>query len=139
MALKETMMAKEDQEEDFTAEDLEKSLASKHLTSTVVGNRKLRLTISMVKKRKFKNEDGSTEIKPVLHFLESASSLPLNKTNLRTMIAELGDKPQKWVGAVIGVFTDPTLIFNGKPALRVKVLKAPEPGPTDPDSDDIPL
>ena len=130
-------MAKEE-DEDFTAEDLAKSLASKYLTSTAVGSRKLRLTVSKVKKQRFINEDGSSEIKPVLHFSDTSEMLQLNKTNRRTLKAELGDPPA-WVGAVIGVYTDPTLIFNGKPALRVKVLKAPEPGPTGPDSDDIPF
>ena len=38
-----------DEGEDFTAEDLEKSLDTKFLSSTSLGNRKLRLTISKVK------------------------------------------------------------------------------------------
>jgi hypothetical protein len=138
MALMEATMAKgEDEEKDFTAEDLEKSLASKYLTSTALGDRKLRLTVSKVKKQEFSNEDGSKEIKPVLHFSDSSQMLQLNKTNRRTLKAELGDPPA-WVGAVIGIFTDPTVIYNGKPALRVKVLKAP--GPNGPGSNaDIPF
>ena len=128
----EAILAK-DEDEDFTAEDLEKSLASKYLTSTALGNRKLRLTVSKVKKQEFSNEDGSKEIKPVLHFSDSSQMLQLNKTNRRTLKAELGDPPA-WVGAVIGIFTDPTVIYNGQPALRVKVLKAPESGPHGPGS-----
>ena len=113
---------------------MENSLASKYLTSTAIGNRKLRLTVSKVKKQKFSNEDGSTEIKPVLHFSDSSQLLQLNKTNRRMLKAELGDPPA-WVGAVIGIFTDPTVIYNVQPALRVKVLKAPDPGPNGPGSD----
>jgi hypothetical protein len=50
----------------------------------------------------------------------------------------LGDDPAAWAGAVIEIFTDPTVIFDGKPALRVKVLKVPakKPGPKGPGSDD---
>jgi len=126
-----------DEGEDFTAEDMEEFLAPKYLTSTALGNRKLRLTISKVKKREFPSEGGGTEVKPVLHFSDSSQLLKLNKTNQRTLKTELGDPPA-WSGAVIGVFTDPTLIHNGKPALRVKVLKAPamKPGPNGPDFDD---
>ena len=126
-----------DEGEDFTAEDLEKSLDTKFLSSTSLGNRKLRLTISKVKKQEFSSEGGGTEVKPVLHFSDSSQLLKLNKTNQRTLKTELGDPPA-WSGAVIGVFTDPTLIHNGKPALRVKVLlaAAAKPGPTGPGSND---
>ena len=126
-----------DEGEDFTAEDLEKTLATKFLSSTALGSRKLRLTISKVKKQELRVDNGGTEVKPVLHFSDSSQLLPLNKTNLRTINAELGDPPA-WVGAVIGIFTDPTVIFDGKPALRVKVLKAPatKPGPDGPGFDD---
>jgi hypothetical protein len=126
-----------DEGEDFTAEDMEEFLAPKYLTSTALGNRKLRLTISKVKKREFPSEGGGTEVKPVLHFADSSQPLRLNNTNLRTLSAELGD-PQTWPGAVIGVSTDPTVKFNGIAALRVKVLNAPtaKPGPNGPGSDD---
>src|SRR4051812_36344776 len=109
------MNKNDDDHEDFTAEDLEKSLASKDLTATALGNRKLRLTISGVKKQLFTNEDGSKETKPVLHFLESSQLLQANKTNRRVLKAELGDNPRAWVGAVIGIYTDPTVMFNGQP------------------------
>jgi len=122
---------------DFTAEDLEEFLATKLLSSTVVGNRMLRRTASKLKKQELRSDNGGTELKPVLHFADSPQLLPLNKTNLRTLYAELGD-PQVWAGAVIGIFTDPTVTYNGKPALRVKVLKAPatKPGPDGPGFDD---
>jgi hypothetical protein len=126
-----------DEGEDFTTADLEKFLETKLLSSTVVGNRKLRLTASKLKKQELRSDNGGMELKPVLHFADSPQLLPLNKTNLRTLYAELGD-PQAWAGAVIGIFTDPTVIYNGQPALRVKVLKAPttKPGPNGPGSDD---
>jgi len=84
------------------------------------------------------DKSGGTKLTPVLHFqLPHLGLLPLNKTHLRTLKAELGDPPA-WVGADIGIFADPTVIFDGKAALRVKVLKAPatKPGPNGPDFDD---
>ena len=127
-----------DEGEDFTAEDLKKSLAAKFLSSTALGNRKLRLTISKVKKQELRSDNGGTELKPVLLFSDSPQELPLNKTNLRVLKEKLGDDPAAWAGAVIEIFTDPTVIFDGKPALRVKVLKAPvtKPGPNGPGFDD---
>jgi hypothetical protein len=125
--------------EDFTAQDLEEFLAARFLSATALGNRKLRLTIAKVTKQQLRSDkSGGTEKKPVLHFSESSQLLPLNKTNLRTLNAELGGDPPDWVGAVIVIFTDPTVMFDGKPALRVKVLKAPatKPGPNGPDFDD---
>jgi hypothetical protein len=127
-----------DEGEDFTAEDAREFLAPKFLSSTVVGARKLRLTISKVKKQQLRiDKNGGTELKPVVHFCDSAQLLPLNMSNLATLNAELGD-PKTWAGAVIGVSTDPTVKFNGTPALRVKVLEAPtmKPGPNGPGSND---
>jgi hypothetical protein len=124
--------------EDFTADDLEEFLKPKFLSSTTVGNRRLRRTIAGVKKLRLRSDkSGGTELKPVLHFSDSSELLPLNKTNLRMLKAELGD-PTDWAGAVIEIFTDPTVIFDGKPALRVKVIKVPatKPGPNGPGSDD---
>jgi hypothetical protein len=123
--------------EDFTANDLEGFLAAKLLSSTVLGNGKLRRTIDKVKKQKLRSDkNGGTELKPVLH-LDSSQLLVLNKTNLRTLKMELGGDPAAWAGAVIEIFTDPTVMFDGKPALRVKVLRAPtpKPGPTGPGSE----
>jgi hypothetical protein len=124
-----------DQGEEFTAGDLEEFLATKFLSSTVVGKRELQRTISEVKKQALRSDNG-TELKPVLHFSDSPQLLPLNKTNVRTLNERLGD-PSDWPGAVILIFTDPTVVFDGKPALRVKVIKAPtaKPGPNGPGSD----
>jgi hypothetical protein len=131
-----------DEGKDFTADDLEEFLAPKFLSASAVGNRRFRRTSAGVKKLGLRSDKGGgTELKPVLHFSDSSELLPLNKTNLRTLKAELGD-PTAWAGAVIEIFTDPTVIFDGKPALRVKVIRAPttKPGPTGPGSDnDIPF
>jgi hypothetical protein len=128
-----------DEGEDFTADDLEGFLASRFLSSTVLGNRKLRLTIAKVTKQALRSDkNGGTELKPVLHFSDSPQQLPLNKTNLSVLNEKLGGDPAAWAGAVIEIFTDPTVKFDGKPALRVKVIKAPtrKPGPTGPGSDE---
>jgi hypothetical protein len=125
-----------DEGKDFTADDLEEFLSPKFLSASAVGTRRLRRTSAGVKKLKLRSDNsGGTELKPVLHFSDSSELLPLNKTNSRTLKAELGD-PSAWAGAVIEIFTDPTVIFDGKPALRVKVLKARAPGPICPGSDD---
>jgi hypothetical protein len=135
-------MAKEEdafhEGEDFTANDLEEFLSPKFLSSTVIGNGKLRRTIAEVKKQELRSDkNGGTQSKPVLHFSDSRQELPLNKTNLRVLKEKLGDDPAAWAGAVIEISTDPTVIFDGKPALRVKVIRAPttKPGPTGPGSD----
>src|SRR5262249_30085159 len=131
-----------DEGEDFTADDLEEFLKPKFLSSTTVGNRRFRRTIAGVKKLRLRSDkSGGTELKPVLNFSDSSELLPLNKSNLRLLRAELGD-PTDWAGTVIEIFTDPTVIFDGKAALRVRVLKAPtaKSGPSGPDFDDeIPL
>jgi hypothetical protein len=123
---------------DLTAADLDELLAARFLSSTVVGTRKLRLTIAKVTKKALRSDKNGTEMKPVLSFSDGPQELPLNKTNLRVLKEKLGDDPAAWAGAVIEIFTDPTVIYEGKPALRVKVIRAPttKPGPTGPGSDD---
>jgi hypothetical protein len=114
--------------ENFTAKDLAEILFTKILSPTLLGNHKVRLTIAKVKKLESRSDNGGTELTAVLHFSEcSHVRLPLDKTNLREL-ARLGD-PAAWVGAVIEIST--VKFFDGKPALRVKVLKAPatKPGP----------
>jgi hypothetical protein len=131
-----------DEGKDFTADDLEEFLSPKFLSASAVGNRRLRRTSAGVKKLGLRSDKGSgTEWKPVMRFSDSSELLPLNKTNVRTLKAALGD-PTAWAGAVVEIFTDPTIMYDGKPALRVKVIRAPttKPGPTGPGSDnDIPF
>jgi hypothetical protein len=133
MALMEAIMAKSEVPP-LTADDLAKFLATRFLTSTVVGTRDLQLKISHVNKQQLRDKNGGTEWKPVLVFTDG-QQLPLNKTNLRAIKEKLGGDPAAWVGAVISVFTDDSITFEGKPALRVKVLKAAKPGPNGPSSD----
>ena len=136
MALMEAIMANTESRA-LTADDLVKFLATRFLSSTVVGTRNLQLTISQVKQQLLRDKNGGTEWKAVLVFSDG-QQLPLNKTNLRTIKEKLGDDPAAWIGAVIRVFTDDSVKFEGKAALRVKVLKAP--GPNGPGSNaDIPF
>ncbi|MGV7215024.1 hypothetical protein [Bradyrhizobium sp. UFLA05-112] len=118
----------------LTADDLVKFLATRFLSSTAVGTRNLQLTISGVEQQLLRDRNGRMEWKPVLVF-SNGQQLPLNKSNLRTINEKLGDDPAAWIGAVTSVFTDDSITFEGKPALRVKVLKAAKPGPTGPGSD----
>jgi hypothetical protein len=125
-----------DEGEDFTAKDLGEFLSTKILSAAWLGKSKVQRTISKVKKQKLRTDNGGTVLKPVLHFSDRHLPLPLDKTNLGEL-AQLGD-PAAWVGVVIGIFTDPTVIVDGEPALRVKVLKVPvrKPGPNGPGFDD---
>jgi hypothetical protein len=122
----------------LTSADLDELLAARFLSSTAVGTRKLRLIIAKVTKKALRSDKNGTEMKPVLSFSDSPQELPLNKTNLRVLKEKLGDDPADWAGAVIEILTDATVIFDGKPALRVKVFKLPakKPGPKGPGSDD---
>ena len=76
----------------LTADDLVKFLATRFLSSTVVGTRNLQLTISQVKQQLLRDKNGGTEWKAVLVFSDG-QQLPLNKTNLRTIKEKLGDDP----------------------------------------------
>jgi hypothetical protein len=113
-----------DEGEDFTAEDLEEFLSPIFLWAATRGGSKYAPIIAGVMKLELRS---GTELTPALHFSNFTRWLPLNKTHLRTLKAELGDPPV-WVGAVIGIHADRAVIVHGKPALRLKVLKAPEPG-----------
>jgi hypothetical protein len=64
--------------------------------------------------------------KLVLSFEGQKKSLVLNSTNYNYLRAEICRDPGLWVGAVLGIYTEPTT-FGGKPTrgVRLKVLQSP--------------
>jgi hypothetical protein len=54
----------------------------------------------------------------------------LNTTNKNALVDELGKRPANWIGAEVGIYTEPTT-YNGKPTrgLRLRVLNKPAATP----------
>jgi hypothetical protein len=69
-------------------------------------------------------EMDATYEKPVVHFAEIEQALSLNRTNTRTLGADLGDEMNDWVGRRIIIYAG-QLPFNGRmqPGLQVRVAK----------------
>jgi hypothetical protein len=100
-----------DKMSDLTANDLEEMLASDASFfngSDVPGKQTFELTVVKVTKQEFKNQDGSMETKPVLHFKENPRTLPLNKTNRAVMVENFGKVPKDWIGATLTLYGEPT-------------------------------
>jgi hypothetical protein len=63
----------------------------------------------------------------VLYFTTLDKGVVLNATNKNTIVGKLGKNSADWIGAEIGLYTEPTQ-FAGKPVkgLRIMVLSAPK-------------
>ena len=108
-----------------TEQDLDQAYGSKFLSSTDVGNRKIRTKIARVRKEELRDGDaGKKKIKFVIYFKSLDKGLILNATNKNALADAFGKVPAKWIGAEVGVFVDPNVTFAGKrvPGLRLRVL-----------------
>ena len=113
-----------------TEADLDSCYGSKYLSATEVGDRKIRTTIAKVRKQALQQQGGATRNKFVLACATLDKEIVLNSTNKNALVAALGRKPADWIGADVGIYTEPTT-FGGKPikGLRLRVLNKPVTAP----------
>jgi hypothetical protein len=118
-----------------TEADLDSCYGGKYLSATEVGERKIRTKIARVRKEALQQQGGATKTKFVLSFTTLDKELVLNSTNKNALVDALGRNPADWIGADVGIYTEPTA-FSGKPTrgVRLRVLNkpvtAPNPAPT---------
>jgi hypothetical protein len=109
-----------------TAADLDSCYGSKFYSATDLGDRKIRTKIARVRMEELRQQDGKTRKKFVLGFTTIDKEVVLNVTNKTTIVDALGKAPADWIGAEIGLLTEPTMMA-GKPmrGLRLRVLNKP--------------
>ena len=109
-----------------TEADLDACYGSKYLSATEVGDRKIRTRIARVRKQALQQQGDGTRTKFVLSLANIDKELVLNATNKTSLVDGLGRNPANWIGAEVGIFTEPT-IMAGKATrgLRLRVLNRP--------------
>jgi hypothetical protein len=119
-------MADWDDTEIPSEEDLELCYGSKYLSGTEHGDRKTRTKIARVRKQAMQQQGGGTKTKFILAFTSVDKEMVLNTTNKNALVDELGKRPADWIGAEVGIYTEPTK-YGGKPTrgLRLRVLNKP--------------
>ncbi len=100
---------------------------SSWLTAADLPETGLVVTIESVTLEKIRNQDGGTEDKPVIHFVEQEKGLVCNKTNAKTIATLLGDDTDDWEGQQITLY--PTEVdFKGQRVEAIRVRnKKPKP------------
>ena len=91
-----------------TEADLDACYGSKYLSATEVGDRKIRTKIERIRKQALPQQGGGTRIKFILSFSTLDKELVLNATNKNALVDRLGRNPADWIGAEVGLFTEPT-------------------------------
>ena len=112
-----------------TEADLDSCYGSKYLGAVDVGDKKIRTRIGKVRKETMQQQGGKPErAKFVIYFTTIDKPMVLNATNKNALVDKLGRVPANWVGADIGLYTEPTQ-FGGKPTrgLRLRVLGPAKP------------
>ena len=128
-----------------TEADLAACYDGNYLNATAQGDRKTRTKIARVHKKALPQQGGGTKTKFILSFTTVDKEMVLNATNKNALVDELGRNPADWIGAEVGLFTEPTNM-GGKPTrgLRLRVLKNPSstagtaPAPKPPPKPDVP-
>lgn len=96
---------------------------SKYLKQTDVGEDGMVLTIKGFKQEEMESDDGSTEVKVILYFMEDMKPMVLNKTNSQLLGKATGAATAgEAKGKQIVVYSDPSVGFGGKitGGLRIK-------------------
>jgi hypothetical protein len=109
-----------------TEADLDACYGSKYLSATEVGNQKIRTKTARIRKAPLQQQGGGTRTKFILSFSTLDKELVLNATNKNALVDALGRNPADWIGAEVGLFTEPT-VMAGKATrgLRLRVLNKP--------------
>lgn len=110
-----------------TEQDLDTLYGSKYLSAADVGDRKIKTTILKIRKEDLRADNGKTRKKFVLLLEGVDKPMVLNATNKDALVDALGKVPASWVGASVGIYVDPNVLFAGKrvKGLRLRVLLAP--------------
>jgi len=113
-----------------TEADLLSCYGSKTLSAEEVGDRRFRTTIAKVWMEELHRPNGKTQKRFLLGFTTIDKPLVVNMTNKTTLVDALGKNPANWVGAEVGVLTEPTMMA-GKPTrgVRLRVLNRPSTAP----------
>ena len=113
-----------------TEHDLDLAYGSRYLSVADVGNKKIRTRISKVRKEEMRTENGKMRTKFVLYLESLDKPMVVNSTNKDELVTALGKNPRGWVGASIGIFVDPSVMYGGqkKGGLRLRVLQPPSNG-----------
>ena len=116
----------DDHSETPTEADLDACYGSKFLTATELGNRKIRTKIARIRKQTLQQQGGGTRTKFIVSFTAVDKEMVLNVTNKIVLVDTLGRNPNDWIGAQVGLFTEPT-VMAGKATkgLRLRVLNKP--------------
>jgi hypothetical protein len=121
-------MAEEFLEHDLetpTEADLDSAYGSQYLSTTDIGDRKVRTKIAKVRKAELRGNDGKPPRTRVVLFFDSLDKgMVINATNKHELVTGLGKTPAKWVGASVGLYVDNNVMFAGKrtKGLRLRVL-----------------
>jgi hypothetical protein len=109
-----------------TEADLTSCYGSKYLSADEVGDRKIRTKIAKVWMEDLQRSNGKSQKRFLLGFTTVDKPLVLNLTNKTTLVDALGKNPPDWIGAEVGLLTEPTMM-SGKPTrgVRMRVLNKP--------------
>jgi hypothetical protein len=109
-----------------TEADLDSAYGSKYLSAGDIGTRKVRTKIVKVRKEELRGNEGTKRVRFVLYCEGIDKGLVLNGVNKDRLVASLDKMPAKWVGASVGIFVDPDVMFGGKKTggIRLRVLEA---------------
>jgi hypothetical protein len=69
--------------------------------------------------------DGSQEMKPALHFVESEKILILNKGNTQALVDLYGANMTNWIGKKIAIWNNPDVEFAGRRVGGIRIKSAP--------------
>jgi hypothetical protein len=92
-------------------------LSSKYLTRSDVeqAGGPVKVTIRGVQPEQFRGQGGmGAETKWVIYFSEAKKGLKLNATNIRTLAAAFGEQSESWVGKVVRLYVDSSVMMAGQ-------------------------
>ena len=78
------------------------------------------VVIKSVTQDEIKGDDGK-ELKAVLSFVGSLKPMILNKSNATSIADVYGEETSAWPGKTIEIYTDPSIMFQGKRVGGVRV------------------
>ena len=109
-----------------TQADLDACYGSRFFSALDLGNRKIRTKTAGVRVEELQRPGGKTQKRLVLSLTTIDKEVVLNSTNKNAIVSVLGKNPADWIGAEIGLWTEPTM-YAGKPTtgLRLRVLNKP--------------
>jgi hypothetical protein len=110
--------------------DLDECYGGKYLNAADLGDKRIRTRIVKVRKEPMQQKDGKPGRPKLVIYTTLDKPMVVNATNKNTLVDKLGGDPADWIGAEVGLLTEPTQ-FAGKPTrgLRLRVLNPPKAQP----------